>query len=770
MKKLILSIGFSLFLILPFLSAQLEWGTHFMNNSLSQSNMSNPALFNDFNVSITIPSVYTGFSNSSFSFHEVIKQDENVFRLDMDEVLNRVGSKGLLIQNNMSVETIGMNFQKEKFLVNFHHGLKVFNKTNLSKEMLQMLWGGNEQFIDETIDIGIQQYFLAYHEVGLALGFKIEKQLTIGTRIKYLKGLATIQTPRSVATVYTNPEFYQLSSETDYLVQTGGFPEEKLQDIDPFKLNNYDRSIFGGNKGFAFDVGMTYRFNNKLTLEASANNIGFIKWKENAYDHQSKGNYEYDGLDLQPLVEGGEISTDEIIDSITQIFQFVDTKSTFKTTTPANGYLSMRYELAQRVYVSGFLFMEKSNSLSNYAGGVNLKKDFGTVWALGIQYAYHNKSTHNIGLMTSLRLGPFQFYATTDNIGPIFDPLKTQKFNFRSGLNLVFGNKVKKRQKRQKELLLVQAKQDSLNAILAIADSLSKKKLIVENVEAEKDLFPEKTLLPTEEKKENTSSTTILETEETTAQQKRKAAAEEQKKLEEAKAFLAQKQQEEAQQKRKAAAEEQEKLETAKALLAQKEQQNAQQKRKTAVEEQEKLEETKALLAQKQQEESQQKRIEEAEEQKKLETAKAEVKLPFEEEIEKEVISSEVEMQKQLEAEKAFLAEKEKMKEEQKRREAAILLQQEQDAQAEKERQQQIAEQARIQQAQIQNSQPRSNFGTYSIIKKTSLREEATSSSKVLQRLKLDTKVIVLEKTTKYWWKTDYKGQIGYVKAGTLKK
>lgn len=63
-----------------------------------------------------------------------------------------------------------------------------------------------------------------------------------------------------------------------------------------------------------------------------------------------------------------------------------------------------------------------------------------------------------------------------------------------------------------------------------------------------------------------------------------------------------------------------------------------------------------------------------------------------------------------------------------------------------------------------------SNFGTYKLSKKTSLRADATSSSKVLKRLETSSNVIVLEKTSKYWWKVNYNGKIGYVKALLLKK
>jgi hypothetical protein len=686
--RLFLSLSY-LFFALTTLSAQLEWGTHFMDNSLSQSNMTNPALFSDFNVSITMPSVYAGISNSSFPYHKVITVDENVLRLDMDEVLHRVGPKGLKLQTNLSIESFGLNIQNERFLFNLHHGVRVFSQTHLPLETLQMAWGGNEQFIDETINIGIKENILAYHEIGFAFGFKIKHQLTIGARVKYLQGLATIQTRQSKATLYTNPEFYQLTSETDYLLQTGGLPAEKLEDIDLFDLENFKKTIFDSNSGFAFDLGMTYRFNKKLTLEASINNIGFINWKENAYDHISQGGYEFDGFDLQPLVEGGEISTDEIIDSITNIFQFENRATTFKTSTPANGYLSIRYELAQRLYLNSFLFMEKNNAFSNFAAGINLKKDFGTWWTFGVQYAYHDQSTHNIGLMTSLRLGPFQFYATTDNIAPIFDPLKAQKINFRTGLNLVFGNKLKKRRKRQEEFLIVKAKQDSLNATLVILDSLSIEPLPNDLLEVDENLILEKAI--------------SVQKEQAAAQQKLKDAAAEQEQIEVA---------------------EQRRLETAKALSAQKEQAAAQQKLKDNAEQQRK-ENGKDLLAQKEKQAAEQKLIDATELQRK-------------------------------ENEKKLLVEKEKLAAQQKIRTAEI--------------QQIKAAAVEKQQAQKKKLRSTANFGTYGIIKKTSLRAEASSSSKVLKRLNLKVKVIVLEKTSKYWWMVDQNGRIGYVKAATLKK
>ncbi len=62
------------------------------------------------------------------------------------------------------------------------------------------------------------------------------------------------------------------------------------------------------------------------------------------------------------------------------------------------------------------------------------------------------------------------------------------------------------------------------------------------------------------------------------------------------------------------------------------------------------------------------------------------------------------------------------------------------------------------------------SYDSFSITKKTSLRTLPTSSSKVLKRLKIGTKVEVIERIDQYWSKVIYNGKEGYVKALLLEK
>lgn len=62
------------------------------------------------------------------------------------------------------------------------------------------------------------------------------------------------------------------------------------------------------------------------------------------------------------------------------------------------------------------------------------------------------------------------------------------------------------------------------------------------------------------------------------------------------------------------------------------------------------------------------------------------------------------------------------------------------------------------------------NYPKYKITKKTSLRQRATASSKVLKRLKVGTEVKVIDQVDRYWSKVNLNGKIGYVKVLLLEK
>jgi len=410
-------------------------------SQIPQSNWTNPSAFGDYKVTVTLPSIYANFYNSQFAPNDVLEKNGTTLLLDMDKLVNGMGADGLGLQTNLNVETFGFSLQMKKWRVSLDHGMRVGMYHNVPKELLQFVWGGNSQFVDETINVGPSFNMFAYQEFGLGFGYKISDQLSFGTRIKYLVGNGTYSTNRSKASIYTDPEYYQLTAETDYLINTGGLPESDVNDGEFLNMDNFEPTLFGDNTGFAFDFGATFQINDKLKLQTSIINIGKINWKDEVYNYYSNGTTTFDGLDFQPLLDEGEFSADDILDTLETTFQFSSTQSDFSTVLPSSFYLSGTYEVAKRLYVGGLIYGQAFQSDMTTAFAVNVKKDFGSIFSLGAQYSLIEGGNHNFGVSTSLRLGPVQLFAVTDNLIPVFNPMKGQNVNFRTGLNLVFGRK-----------------------------------------------------------------------------------------------------------------------------------------------------------------------------------------------------------------------------------------------------------------------------------------------------------------------------------------
>ncbi len=433
LKVLVVAILFCTQLV----SAQMILTNHFFDN-IAQHNFSNPALFGDFNVSVNLPSPGIGFSNNTFKFSDVATQNGSVLNVNMDEIISRTGADGFDLGISSNIQTFSAFVQTKKMLISLNHGVDVETNLNISKDFLQFFWEGNASYIDQTANLAPYLNINASHHIGLGFAYKLTEKLALGTRLKRHWGLATLFTPPGETSIYTDPEYYQLTATTDYTIFTGGLSTDgnTIEDILDF---DFDPKPFTSNTGFSVDFGGTYKLTDRIQLRASVLNLGSIKWTENVNAVRSQGTFTFEGLDLKPLLEDGKIDFETLSDSIQEIFQLTTSQESFKTTLPARFLLSGTYALGKGFQGGLVLYGEKTPNLFMPGLGVSIKKEFGTVFSIGTQYTAMNGS-HNVGFMSALRLLPLQIYMVTDNVLPLFNPLNTQSFNFRTGVNIVIGN------------------------------------------------------------------------------------------------------------------------------------------------------------------------------------------------------------------------------------------------------------------------------------------------------------------------------------------
>ena len=441
-NRLSLLLSFALVLICPNLLAQLELGTHFMRD-LVQSSKSNPAFFVQDEISIPLPSFYGGFFNDNFKAGEVLTHEDNLFTLNLQQLDNASESNGVHFQNNLQIETFGINYQHDNWRIDLSQSFQFINEFSSSAQTSSFLLRGNAAFVDQEITLEAKNDLLLYNELALGFAYRLIPGINFGARVKYLSGIANMKTETTSLKVITNSSDFSIESQGSYLINTAGLYEsngDELQGIKDFNLGN---SFFGTNNGFGFDFGLDFEVNNALQLAASIKNVGSITWTEQTRQFSSSGNKTYNSS--IPAINGDVgINFSTISDSLQQVLGFTDEAQEYTSKLPMSIYLSGLYKTVQNINV-GFLYGYASfaDNKAHYAS-LHIDKKFGKYLRLGTQYSYQFEAHHALGFNAILNVKGVQVYFQTDNVLPVFDILDSKYYNLRCGINVGLNSKSKK--------------------------------------------------------------------------------------------------------------------------------------------------------------------------------------------------------------------------------------------------------------------------------------------------------------------------------------
>ncbi len=419
------------------LFGQQELSLHFLKNTW-QASKTNPAFMTENKLHVGLPSLYFNISHTGPSYNDVVVRSnngENV--LDIDRVLNGLSSDNQLF-TNVELETVSVSFGLKKLRLSFNHAIKLNSFIDYSKNMVELAWNGNSQFIGQTIAVGPEFQAFAYNEFGFGAAMKF-LNVSAGARLKVLTGIGDASSERTHATLFTDPDVYQLTIDTDYRINSSSFLVYD-QDGD-FELDFGDPSfenLFTSNLGFALDLGADIDLG-KLNIAASIVDLGFIRWNRNPVNYTSKGNYTYEGLDISDIVNDESISFEETIDTLSDIFNFDETASAYTTSLASKLYLSGTYEVNDLFNVGALLYSELYRGKLYPAFAASASMDISKIISIGTVYSVRNKTYDNIGLNATVKLGPVQIFAVTDNVIAAFQPYDSRNVNARFGLNLVMN-------------------------------------------------------------------------------------------------------------------------------------------------------------------------------------------------------------------------------------------------------------------------------------------------------------------------------------------
>jgi hypothetical protein len=171
------------------------------------------------------------------------------------------------------------------------------------------------------------------------------------------------------------------------------------------------------------DLGFNYHISDKLLLEGSVLDLGFINW--NSYTANSKleaWNYEYDGISNPISIFGDGSSVDflkEVLeDSIEEDLKnnYSYTNESYSTALRTKIYASMEYIVDHNNFVSLSLYSSFVRSRWRRGMGLAYNYHLGNFLSATASYSIYNRSYSNVGFGVSVNLGPFEIYCLTDNI------------------------------------------------------------------------------------------------------------------------------------------------------------------------------------------------------------------------------------------------------------------------------------------------------------------------------------------------------------------
>jgi hypothetical protein len=444
------ALFFSFLFFANFLWAQVEGTMPFMKG-LPQVTYYNPAFKPEYKFSFGLPgsSVFYQYSNNGFNYNDFISKQNNVLTADMSKLYAKMKDKNY-INNNVQADLLRVSMKVDaRLYLTFNVTAKAYTRVMLPKEMVGVFANGTDAYVNQSAALSPEAEALSYAEMGLGAAYTVNRKLTVGVKVKLLKGAMSASTQKAL---------FNLSLSDTYAITAKGDADIKTSGIHNLDQNGYDAvenwRDFTNNNGFAFDLGATYRMMDRLTVGISLIDIGGINWENDLYGYKldpAKATYTFAGIDANKLLDGNGDYTSSLSDSLAVRFKFIEGRiGSYYTAMPTKIYATGVYELRKNLTVGALLSAENFRGSFMTGFTASLNREFGRRVGASLTYTITNSSFNNLGAGLSFNFAPIQVYFVGDNIlSAPFSYLSngsynsflnsTQYFNFRTGINFIFG-------------------------------------------------------------------------------------------------------------------------------------------------------------------------------------------------------------------------------------------------------------------------------------------------------------------------------------------
>lgn len=482
---LILFLG----ILLPEVTAQNSQVLYYMN--LPQKHLLNPALRPSNSLYIGLPAlsgINININNNFINFSDIFIKDQSSESIitflhpdyDSDIFLDKIKDKNSL-EPQVSVQLFGLGFSVgDNGYVFLDINDRVEGNFVFPGDIFKLALKGNQGFVGNKIDLSSLRGDMKYYrEVGLGFSKNFTNKLRIGVKGKLLFGIASASIDNRSLGITVNDDYSHtldadltLNLSAPVTVQMDA--DQNIEDI-IFDDSRFDSasgvvSFLSGKKniGLGMDIGATYDISQKLVVSASITDLGFIKWKKDVTNLEADSQFEFSGLNLLDVANGTKTFDElgqEMLDSLKDSFTVSRVNDPFTTWLPFGVSLGGSYNLSKNFSLGLLSYSRVIGKQFRESVTLSANVNLGNALSTTLAYTVANHRFDNLGAGLAFRAGVVQFYFIADRIPVVWNkiisdnstillPTSWNTVNFRLGMNLAFGNRIKK--KDDKPMVLVE--------------------------------------------------------------------------------------------------------------------------------------------------------------------------------------------------------------------------------------------------------------------------------------------------------------------------
>lgn len=393
----------------------------------------NPGLKLDKKWNLSLAGYQIGFGTDGPSLNSLTSKNAKGERyIDINKIPNNLSDYQNVFFTN-SIHTIDLSCKLGSMVLMGGHAFRADGNVRYSSDLLQLLAQGNAPFIGKTLEIAPFLDINAYNELYLGVQ-KTVGNLTIGAKGKLLYGTASVSTDEGSIGFTTDEEYYQWGFQTDYTLRSSALVRYTALDSITLQYSGFSfDNLFYNNQGLAFDIGASLQVGQKLTLSASAVDIGKINWDFFPRKYTTKGEYSFNGIDIVDyLVDSTAISIQDTLSDILKVTRGVENYSTRLTGTYS---LGGTYALNDKWTLNGLVMVQRRYGQTMNTTSISAVRKI-SIMDLGLMYTFSQNNFTNLGLYGKVHLGPATAFLSVSNVPAIFDILGSKGVNARLGATI----------------------------------------------------------------------------------------------------------------------------------------------------------------------------------------------------------------------------------------------------------------------------------------------------------------------------------------------